>query len=282
VATYFPTLFCDTALARRIEAAEVDLIRAANAAAQRRQSTGFLIPVAGGAASFAGKGSPYNKVAGIGFDGLPRPEELHSIERAFADHGAPTQIELAQLADPAVGETLTARGYRLESFENVLGRSLGEPEEPLVLPGVDIRPSPDDELDAWLGVMAEAAAHPDTEGLAWHQEFPRTIYEEAMRDGVGAGVRRYAAVRNGTLAGGAGLRLVDGIAQFAGAATAPAHRRHGIQNALLTVRLAEAAIQGCDLAVIVTQPGSLSQQNAQRRGFHLLYTRAVLVRSLDS
>jgi hypothetical protein len=31
-------------------------------------------------------------------------------------------------------------------------------------------------------------------------------------------------------------------------------------------------------AVIVTQPGSESQQNAQRQGFDLLYTRAALVK----
>jgi hypothetical protein len=65
---------------------------------------------------------------------------------------------------------------------------------------------------------------------------------------------------------------------MAGAATAAAHRRHGIQNALLSARLADATSAGCDLAVIVTQPGSRSHQNAQRRGFHLLYTRAVLVK----
>ena len=43
-------------------------------------------------------------------------------------------------------------------------------------------------------------------------------------------------------------------------------------------RLADATAAGCDVAVIVTQPASKSQQNAQRRGFDLLYTRAVLVR----
>ena len=31
-------------------------------------------------------------------------------------------------------------------------------------------------------------------------------------------------------------------------------------------------------AVVTTQPGSKSQQNVQRRGFHLLYTRAILVK----
>ena len=58
----------------------------------------------------------------------------------------------------------------------------------------------------------------------------------------------------------------------------PAHRRRGVQTALLSARLADAAAAGCDIAVITTQPGSKSQQNAQRRGFDLLYTRAILVR----
>jgi GNAT superfamily N-acetyltransferase len=273
------TLFCDAKLARRIERAEVDLIRAANAAARRRKAPGLLIPVAGGVASFADHGSPYNKVTGLGFDGVPFGEELDRVERAFASHDEPTQVELAHLADPAIGAVLTARGYRLESFENVLGRPLDGSEAPLPLPDVDIRRSPADDYETWLGVMADAAAHPDTEGVPWHEEFPRAIYIQAMRDSAGPEVRRYRADRGGVLAGGAELRLVDGIAQFAGAATAPSHRRHGIQNALLAVRLADAAAEGCDLAVIVTQPGSKSHQNAQRRGFHLLYTRAILVKA---
>jgi GNAT superfamily N-acetyltransferase len=272
-------LFCDPALAHRVERAEVDLIGAAASAARQRHGDGFQIPVAGGLASFAGDGSPYNKVVGLGFDGVPDGAELDGIEQAFRRHGAPTQVELAHLGDPAVGEMLTARGYRLESFENVLGRALDEPVSPSALPGVEVRRSTDDEWDAWLAVMADAAAHPDTEGLPWHEEFPRAIYEDAMRDAAAAGVRRYAAVREHSIAGGAELRIVDGIAQFAGAATAPAHRRHGIQSALLATRLADSSAEGCDLAVIVTQLGSKSHQNAQRSGFHLLYTRAVLVTS---
>lgn len=272
------TLFCGTDLARRIERAEADLIRAANAAAQRRSGSGFLIALAGGVASFAGDGSPYNKVAGLGFDGTPEPQELDHVEHAFAAHDAPTQVELAHLADPAIGELLSDRGYRLKSFENVLGRLLGEPEPPLPLPGVEIRRSPDSEFDDWLAVQAEAVGQEDTDGVPWHEEFTRGVYEDAMRDGAGAGIRRYAAIRGGMLAGGAELRVVDGIAQFAGAATAPQHRRRGIQSALLAARLADATAEGCDLAVIITQPGSKSHQNAQRRGFHLLYTRAVLVK----
>ena len=63
-----------------------------------------------------------------------------------------------------------------------------------------------------------------------------------------------------------------------GAATRPSHRRRGVQSSLLAARLARAAEAGCDVAVVTTQPGSKSQQNVQRQGFELLYTRAVLVR----
>jgi GNAT superfamily N-acetyltransferase len=273
-------LFCDTALARRIERAETGLIADTSRATQARTGVeGFLIPLAGGLASFAEPDSPFNKVVGLGFDGVPSAGELDVVEKAFADRGAPTQVELAHLAESAIGELLSDRGYRLESFENVLGLALdGDDPEPITPPGIEVRRSTADELDAWVAVVADASTHPDTQGLPWHDEFPREAVENAERDFAAAGGTRYAAFRDGVLAGGADFRITDGIAQLAGAATAPAHRRHGVQSALVAARLADARAAGCDVAVIVTQPGSKSQQNAQRRGFDLLYTRATLVK----
>jgi GNAT superfamily N-acetyltransferase len=272
-------LFCDTALAGRIERAEAQLIVEASEGARRMaDAAGFVIPIAGGVASFAREDSPFNKVAGLGFAGMPSPAALGEIERAFAARGAPVQIELAHLADPAIGALLTGRGYRLVSYENVLGLALtGEPAQ--VTPaGIEVRPSGDDELETWLEVVVDADLHPDTQGVPSHEEFPREVLTGAERDLVtAAGVVRYAAWRDGVIAGGASFHIAEGIAQFTGAATAPAHRRRGIQTALLSARLADAAAVGCDIAVVTTQPGSKSQQNVQRRGFDLLYTRAVLV-----
>ena len=237
-----------------------------------------MLPVAGGVASFAGDGSPFTKVAGLGFGGVPGAAELDEIESAYRVRGTAVQVELVHLAEPEIGAVLTGRGYRLESFENVLGRALGGEQESVLPPGIEIRPSGDDEFDRWLEVVADGVAHPDSQGVPWHEDFPREVYLDAERDLAAAGVRRYIALRDGVFAGGGGLRLSDGIAQFAGAATAPAHRRRGVQSALLSARLADASAAGCDVAVITTQPGSKSQQNAQRRGFDLLYTRAVLVK----
>jgi GNAT superfamily N-acetyltransferase len=272
-------LFCDTALAGRIERAEVQLIAQSSEAARRRAGTaGFVIPIAGGVASFAGEGSPYNKVAGLGFGGVPDPAALDEIEKAFAAFGSPVQIELAHLADPAIGALLTARGYRLESFENVLGRALTGGPERVRPPGIEVRPSGEEEFETWLDVVAEGSVHPDTQGVPWHEEFSREAIIAAERDSAAAGDTRYAALRDGGIVGGATMRISEGVAQLTGAATVPAHRRRGVQTALLSARLADAAAAGCDVAVITTQPGSKSQQNAQRQGFDLLYTRAVLVK----
>lgn len=273
-------LFCDADLAERIERAETELIEATALAAHGRldDGRGFVIPIAGGLASFADDDSPFNKVVGLGFGGTPTDDVLDEIEHAYAAMGAPVQVELPHLADPEIGIVLSRRGYRLESFENVLGIAIADKYDVPLPDGIEIRPSGDDELDLWLNLMADAVAVPDTQGVPWREEFPRDTYIEAERDAAAAGITRYLAVRNGEIAGGAGLRTTKGIAQFAGAATLPAHRRHGIQSALLLTRLADAAAAGCDVGVITTQPASKSQQNAQRSGFDLLYTRAVLVK----
>jgi GNAT superfamily N-acetyltransferase len=273
-------LFCSVDLAERIERVEAQLMAAASEAAHRRNtdSRGFVIPVAGGMATFSEDGSPFNKVAGLGFGGVPDADALDEIERTFAANDAPVQIELAHLGDPAIGALLTERGYRLESFENVLGLALTGERERVTPQGVEVRTSDDDEFDAWLEVVAEGFAHPDAEGVPSHEDVARQVLWNAMRDFVTVGVRRYDARLDGVLAGGASFRTADGVAQLTGAATAPAHRRRGIQTALLSARLADATVAGCDIAVVTTQPGSRSQQNVQRQGFDLLYTRAVLVK----
>jgi hypothetical protein len=69
------------------------------------------------------------------------------------------------------------------------------------------------------------------------------------------------------------LCLLDGVALLAGASTIPAKRKLGAQLALLDGRLRYAALQGCDIAMMCTLPGSASQRNAERHGFRIAYTR---------
>ena len=63
-----------------------------------------------------------------------------------------------------------------------------------------------------------------------------------------------------------------------GTATLPAFRNRGVQSALIERGLHEAALAGCEYAVVSTQPASGSQRNMERRGFRLAYTKLVMMR----
>jgi len=274
-------LFASTALAARIERADARLMsESASAAARRRRETrAFALSVAGGAATYAAPGSPLNKVAGLGFAGPLDPAELDAVERAFAERGAAVQVELSCLAEPQIGALLTRRGYTLENFENVLGRRLPTAPSRALPDDVVVSVSEAGESGAWLDLVITAFASPDAQGVPSHESFPRDELERVMDDMAQAeGFVRYLARRGGVPAGGASMRLFEGVAQLCGAATLPEHRRRGVQSAMLAARLEAASRAGCDVAVVTTQPGSKSQENVQKQGFELLYTRAILVR----
>jgi ribosomal protein S18 acetylase RimI-like enzyme len=272
-------VFCSTELAARIEGAETGLIVEGTEASRSRGADAFVVPIGSGAACFAGDGSPFNKVVGIGFDGVPDESVLAEVEKSYGARGSATQVELAHLGDPDIATLLTDRGYELVAFENVLGRPLDSAVERITPQGVEIRPSGDDEFEAWLDVVVDGFAQPDTQGVAAHEEFPRDVLAAATRDMAAAGAARYVALHDGVIAGAASVRHANGVAQLTGAATLPAHRRRGIQTAILSARLVDAAAAGCDVAVVTTAPGSKSQENVQNRGFDLLYTRAILVKA---
>jgi GNAT superfamily N-acetyltransferase len=275
-------LFAGTSLAARIERAESRFMADCAAAAARRRPEGgvFAIPLAGGFATYTSPGSPLNKVAGLGFAGVPGAGELEAVESAYAARGSAVQVEVATLADPSIVQGLTARGYVLQGFENVLGCrlpavGLGEPAS-----DVTIAPSPLEALDAWVDVLVTGFSSADAQGVASQESHDRDLLAGVMADMVSAeGLSRFEARRGGVSAGGASLRLGDGIALLCGAATLPAHRRRGVQTALLVERLRLAADAACDVAVVTTAPGSKSQENVERQGFALLYARAVLVRA---
>ena len=283
-------LFANASLARRIERAEVGLIiEGARAAARRLPPEGpVIIETNGGAAVYVEDGAPFNKFVGLGFEGVPSAATLDAIETQYGERRAPLQAEVSSLGDPEIVKTLARRGYELIGFENVLGLSI-TPETINRLrpstPEIRVAMAGPAETATWMDVVIEGFQHPDTfDGPPSHEPLiPRDEIEREYGDTIAAaGFQRFIARRDGEVAGGASFRIENGVAQLSGAATVPAHRRHGVQSALLRHRLVEAARHGCDLAVVTTQPVSKSQENAQKAGFELLYARAVMVKSVSA
>ena len=233
---------------------------------------------------FAGPRSPINKVIGVGFDGPLDPAALDAIEERWAARGEPVRVELSILADPGAVAMLAARGYRLQGFENVLGCRIPDGPPPSAQ-GIAIETVDADGYEQWLSLAVDAFANMDGSGSASDPVLPREDLERLLREAMGpttvSGVTRYIARIGGEPAGEAALNVEDGLALLAGSGTAPTHRGRGVQKALIAHRLQDARRAGCDLAVVVTAPGTRSQENVMRRGFDLLYTRAILVRALE-
>lgn len=271
--------FTSVETAARIERAECQLLRDEAAAAARTQSatTPVVREIAGGVAVLMESGSPLNKLAGLGFEGVPTEAAFAEVERVFAAAQSDLVVEVSTLGDPEVGLFLTRRGYELVGHEAVLGCPLSPHEAPALPAGLTISRCNDEELKTWVEVLFTGFATPDTQGVASHETFSAEAIEAAANDfSAAAGTVRYLAKRDGVPAGAASMRMNDGIAQLCGSATLPDHRRRGVQTAFLKQRMAVAANAGCVLAIVTTQPGSKSMENVQRRGFELLYVRSIL------
>jgi hypothetical protein len=281
-------LFATTTLASRIERAEADTVAAFAQRAGARGVPVLLEPIGGTTAVYGGPGQPFNKIAGLGFGGSLDDAAMAALEARYDAREGEIRVEQSSLADPAVAALLTRRGYALAGYENVLGlelsaevvsafaRDVASARER----GSAVAAVPEEESASWIRTVAEGFLQPDAfDGPPPTEAFARESLEGIFKDFSAAqGTRLYLSWRDGVIAGGGALRLVDGLAQLGGASTLPAHRRRGVQSTLLRARLVDAAAAGCDLAVVTTEPASKSQQNVQRAGFQLLYVRAILVR----
>jgi len=274
-------MFADRFLASRIDGAEARLC-VGFARARRPEFRPAVLPVSGGLAVYAGPASPVNKLIGLGFDAPLDLASLADVEREWRDRGEPVRIELSILADATAGPALSERGYRLHGFENVLGLPLESPAASA--PDAAIETLDDADPRLWTDIAVAAFLDLDGTGSVADDALSRDQLEQELLDYAEVpGLQRYLAKIDGKPVGEAALRLDadSGLAQFAGSGTLPAFRGRGVQKALVQRRLADARAAGCDLAVVTTAPGTRSQENVMRRGFVLLYTRAILVRSQD-
>lgn len=264
-----PEVLADRSLACRLERAEGTAnARFVEARARVAPELGAeWIEIAGVYAMYDGPRSPCTQTFGLGLFQMPTSGDMDRLEAFFRDRGAPAIHEVSPLAGIAVLGLLHDRGYRLVELSSVL----------------------------YLALANRVAAAPARDGSirvrtvegADHDLWARTA-EEGWREITGfsgpvGDLMRVSSQRRDTvsflaeldgrpIAAGA-LAIHEGVGLLAGASTIPEWRKRGAQQALLASRLAYAADARCDLAMMVAEPGSASQRNAERHGFRIAYTR---------
>ena len=267
--------FMDLELARRVEMAEAMAMRScAEAGLRTRPDMAIgIIEVAGGIAAYAGKDSPITQAIGVGLDGPVAEADLDRLEEFFHTRGAAAALEICPLADLSLYQMLAKRGYQLAEVSNVLVRDLKSATgEEFAGKSAEVvtRPAGAGEADLWTLTVAQ--------GFAEHVPVTREITDIMSGFFHRENASSYLAFINGEVAGGGAVATHKGVGGLFGASTLPAFRRRGVQTALLAARLAWAREQACDVAVSITQPGSISQRNIERFGFRVAYTRTKMFR----
>ena len=269
--------FADLALARRVEEAEGVSGKICGQAVARLhpESGAAVIKVGGGYAVFTGANSPITQAVGLGMRGPVKEAEIERMEAFYRKRGAPVNIEFCPLADAKLFQLLVAQGYRPIEFSNVLVRPLKRSEKfPAFAGGVGVRLAKPQEQGLWARTVAQ--------GFAEHVKVTEELLNVIEAFSSRPAAKCFFGVLDGKIAGGGVLAIYKRLAVLGGASTLPEFRRRGVQTALQHARLKFAAREGCDLAMTITQPGSISQRNAERRGFHVVYTRVKFLREWPS
>lgn len=260
--------FADLELARRLERTEAR----SNASFVEARANAFpdvgarWLEVAGTYAMFDGPGSPVTQTFGLGMFAPATAEHLEEIEQFFRQRGAGVFHEVCPLADPSVFAQFNERNYRPIEFSNVLYRPISADLrlDASRNEALQVRLIGADEVDLWAETAFEGWSE-----FVEVADFLRDLGQVTARS---KSLSFLAETEGKPIAAGS-LSITNDVALLAGASTIPSARRQGAQFALLEERLRYGASHGCTIAMMVAQPGSASQRNAERHGFRIAYTR---------
>lgn len=216
---------------------------------------------------FDGVESPLTQTFGLGLFDETTPEHLDEIEAFFRKREAPIFHEVSPMADPSLMGLLSERGYRPIELTSVMYRELETSiQKRDRMPGLTTRVIDAEEVELWARTSADA-------WTAEHKELGEFMFNFGSVSASCSGSYPYIAELHGQAIATGMLFIYDRISMLAGASTIVSGRNRGAQTALLEDRLELAAARGCDLAIMGAAPGSQSQKNAQKNGFHIAYTR---------
>jgi GNAT superfamily N-acetyltransferase len=199
--------------------------------------------------------------------GLRAGQEQHvePLVAWYRDNGIKPRFEVVPaLADGKISRELARLGYYQSGFHASL---IGEPNapEPGSNAGAIERVRDAAVLEEFLDAHAAGWRIPDPQG-----------FKANVRGWLGQpGWSLYLARLDGKAAATGILFIRDGVGYCADAATVPAFRGRGLQQAMLRRRIADAAAAGVDVVCSGAEYLSASHRNMERVGMRVQFVRAL-------
>lgn len=246
-------------------AAEMEsCIKQTHIAVTQQYSNGSIFELSGGAACFSGFDSYLSQVVGWGFATKKKyfKSEIERIEQFYKNLNHPrVDIELC----PFVGNDLTVflsqRGYKISELNNVSILDVKKYQNlDCGTSSCTIRKINPSETGNWAQKVALGFNAPEAE-------------DQFFRYAQSKGIIAYAVYDQNTIVAGATVAIHGDFCDLGVTSTLPAYRGRGIQKNLLKARLNDVKDYGLSWAMVTTEPGSISDCNVQKVGFHCAYTR---------
>jgi GNAT superfamily N-acetyltransferase len=261
----------DRSLVQRVEstAARLSCLHVAAFDAIAPRTGAQFEPFDGGSFVAFGPGRYVNRAIGLGLGSASPSATAAALVEFYAARALPPSLEVCPWVDDSLLVALAAEGFRTERFRSVYAHDLSG------LPPVAADVHIEAEGPATAGRRREILADDAEPGSA-----ARTVSDEYCAAAARVpGALDLVAVSGTEVVACGSLIAIDGVAVLGGGATAPAHRRRGLQSALLAHRLHLAASRGCELAIATALPAGQSARNLERMGFVQLYTQVVMTRA---
>lgn len=267
------TFVLNSELADTLEQSEIDALHSRLTAIQQIEGNPMGVEVKrfGQATAFSASNIPgpaFNTVKGLKTGDEPYIEQIVAF---YEQKKIPARFELTPAA--ASSELLTSlseAGYYHQDFHTTLYMPLSKIKyETSNKPKLNIRKLEKDEFNIFADIYVKGFGMPDflKSGVAQNNE---VLYDNEHWT-------FYLATYDNEPAGIGVLFMKGSIATLAAAATNPYFRNKGIQSALIKKRIWEAIDKECTFIVGQAKFGSVSQNNMERAGMQVAYTKAIWI-----
>lgn len=225
---------------------------------------GKMLDLNEGIACFAGSSSFFSQVISWGFTIKPKQfkSQIQAIEQFYHALNHPyVDIQLCSLVGNDLFVALGQRGYHITELSNIYFLELKAYSAQELASAFKVQRVPFNALDEWANRVALGYGRLEArEQFAAYARLNEVTVFAVYND------------QNQIIAG-ATLAIHNGIADLGVTSTLPMYRNKGLQKLLLKERLAFAQQQGVSIAVVTTEPGTVSDINVQKIGFRLAYNR---------
>ncbi|WP_231571705.1 GNAT family N-acetyltransferase [Gordoniibacillus kamchatkensis] len=258
-------------LSERLEQSEIDYMTSRVLAIKEREGNPMGVEVRkfGRATAFYVKEMPwgtFNTVKGIASNDIDNVDEIIQFYR---ERNRSFQFEIIpSKANADLLGYLSDKGFRQNGFHTTL---YGVPNGNLAQfsHGVTIRELKEDEFELY-GKLHCLGTGLNLNGASYVADNNRVLYDRP-------GWRFFIGFVEEHPAGVAVMHISNDVASLTFAATVPEFRRRGLQTAFLQKRIHEAELANCELVVGQASYASTSQNNMERAGLRIGYTRATWV-----